>query len=231
MPPQDTVQAAVQVVQATAWEDVEAVLRSDDMRHYRIGIETDKTGAKDASQEKADRLEFLTTMMGVVEKMSPLLAQGPALGPFVKESVMFVARAFEAGREVEEHLESAIDQAIKQPPKPAAGGDPVAAAQAKLLEGQAQKAQVDIQIAQQKGAIDVKLKEAELQMAGIELAIKQEELRIKQSEVAAKAAGQQIELQSKAMSGAFQNANPAPMSHGSTGTDGRPVGAFVGGSQ
>jgi hypothetical protein len=197
MLPQEVVQSAQQAVQATAWEDVEAVLHSDSIRCYRIGIETDKTGQKDASQERTDRLGFLTTMMGVIEKMAPLLAQGPAMGPFVKQSVMFAARAFDAGREVEEQLENAIEQAIKQPPKPQSAADPVVAAQAKLLEGQAQKAMVDVQIAKQKGDIDVKIKTIELQ-------IKQEELRIKQGEVAAKAAGQQIELQGKVMA-----SNPA----------------------
>jgi hypothetical protein len=200
MPPKEQIAEAVQTMQATAWEDVAAVLRSDAIRHYRIGIETDKTKQKDASQEKQDRLEFLNTMLGVIEKMAPLLAQGPAMGPFVKESVMFAARAFDAGREVEEQLENAIDAIIKQPHQPqVAPADPVAAAQAKLIEGQAQKAQIDIETAKQKGALEVQLKNIELEMAKMDLAIKQAELNIKQGEVAARAAGQQIELQGKAM--------------------------------
>jgi hypothetical protein len=200
MPPQDQLTDAAQAMQATSWEEVEAILRSDDIRCYRIGIETDKTKQKDASQEKQDRLEFLNTMLAVIEKLAPLLAQGPAMGPFVKESVMFAARAFDAGREVEEQLENAITQAIKQPPHPqAAPADPVAAAQAKLIEGQAQKAQIDIQTSKERGAIEVQLKNIELEMAKMDLAIKQAELQIKQGEVAAKAAGQQIELQSKVM--------------------------------
>lgn len=200
-PPED----AVRIAQATAWEDIEAVLRSDDIRCYRIGIETDKSKQKDATQEREDRLNFLTVILGVIEKMAPLLAQSPAMGPFVKESVMFAARAFDAGREVEEQLEIAMSQAIKQAPQqPGQGGDPVAAAQAQLLQSQAAKAAIDVRTAQQKGALDIRIKE-------LELAIKQEELRIKQNEVAVKAAGQQIELQSKTLQTVLPQTGGAPV--------------------
>ena len=127
----------------TTWEDIDAVLKSDEMRAFRIDIETDSTIA--ATQQ--EDLEQMTMAMGavtqVIEKLWPMVQQGALPLEAAKELVLVVCRKFKFGST----LEDVFDQ-IQQPPPPQ---DPNAG-----------KAQAEIQKHQMTLQADAQAKQAEI---------------------------------------------------------------------
>lgn len=127
----------------TTWEDIDGVLKSDQMRTFRIDIETDSTIA--ATQQ--EDLEQMTMAMGavtqVIEKLWPMVQQGALPLEAAKELVLVVCRKFKFGST----LEDVFDQ-IQQPPPPP---DPNAG-----------KAQAEIQKHQMTLQADAQAKQAEI---------------------------------------------------------------------
>jgi hypothetical protein len=99
---------------AVAWEDVEAILRSDKRRGYSVDIETDATSKMENDEQKAARIEFVTSMFGMLERVVPAIMTQPALAPLAKELTMFGARTFKIGRALEDTFDDAFDQMAKQ---------------------------------------------------------------------------------------------------------------------
>jgi len=99
---------------AVAWEDVEAILRSDKRRGYSVDIETDATAKMENDEQKAARIEFVTSMFGMLERVVPAIMTQPALAPLAKELTMFGARTFKIGRALEDTFDDAFDQMAKQ---------------------------------------------------------------------------------------------------------------------
>ncbi len=178
-------------VKAPTWEDVSAILRSDQRRGYKVDVETDQTAQVDEQEEKAGRIEFLNTMITMLEKIVPAL-QNPAMVPLLKETIMFTVKAFKAGRPLEESFEDTFDklekmvaqQAQQGPPK-----DPVAEAKAQEIQQKTQASQqahqADMQIKQQSMAADQQLakmdmagKQMEMQGKVMDLQMKREEAQI-----------------------------------------------------
>jgi hypothetical protein len=138
----------------TTWEDIDKVLKSDEMRTFRVDIETDSTIA--ATQQ--EDLEQMTMAMGavtqVIEKLWPMVQQGALPLEAAKELVLVVCRKFKFGST----LEDVFDQ-IQQPPPPP---DPNAGkAQAEMQKAQ-MNAQVDIQKHQATLQANAQAKQAEI---------------------------------------------------------------------
>lgn len=108
-PPQDPMSFGDEVVQ---------LLRDDRMRTFRIKVETDSTTQPDDDVEKQRRLEFLNTVAAYLEKSVQALMLTPELAPAVKEILMFAARGFRAGRNMESVLEESIDTIAKRAQQP-----------------------------------------------------------------------------------------------------------------
>lgn len=171
MPP-EAVEELQRIVKAPAWEDVEAILRSDQRRGYKVDIETDDTAQFDEQAEKESRVEFLNTMQPTMQNALLMTQQAPELLPLAKETMLFTVRAFKAGRSLEEAFEDAFDTLANRPPTPPQP-DPdqvkaqIAAKQADAqLEIQKQKAQSDMAMAQadlQGKQLDLEGKKADLQ--------------------------------------------------------------------
>lgn len=180
MPPQPdpkVIQKLLATVKAVSWEEISGILRSDQRRGYKIDIETDATNALDSETEKTQRMEFLTTMQGMFEKVIPGLMQYPQLAPaavpLFKENAMFAVGAFKAGRTMEEAYEDAFDQ-IEQTVKAALAQGPQPSEEEKKLQLEAKSKQMefefkakeseqDRQIKQQEFEHSSRLKEAEFQ--------------------------------------------------------------------
>jgi hypothetical protein len=163
-PPPEVVERLQEMAKLPTWEDISAILRSDQRRGYKVDVETDQTNAVDDAEEKQQRTEFLSTMTGLMEKTIPLAMQLPAMKPLVKESVMFLVKGFKAGRSLEETFEETFAQ-LEKMPAPEPPPDP------EMLKIQAQKeqqttqlqfeqakAQQDAQLEQQKVASDAQIK-------------------------------------------------------------------------
>lgn len=160
----------VQKLLATpSWEDVMELLHNNELRDFKVDVETDSTIQPDEQQEKEQRTELLTSVSGFMKEM-PLIP--PRLLPVAGKLLLFAVRAFRAGPEMEDEIEQAIDDMTEemkqpQPPQP----DPLvikAETEAKIREaGAAQELQqkgkfadADIQIKKALGATDIEVTRA-----------------------------------------------------------------------
>jgi hypothetical protein len=167
-PPQPLPENIQKLLKKPTWEEIEATLRDNGARCFRIDIETDSTIKADQDAEKQSRIEFLTAAGGFIQQASQI--QVPELQPLLMEMLKFGVGGFKAGRELETEFKVAVD-AIKEradaPPQPS-------------------QAELDMQAEQQRADAALAAKEKEAQA---NLAIKQQEsnatIAIKQQESAA----------------------------------------------
>lgn len=144
------------------WEQVEAVLRDDMARCFKIDVETDSTIKADQDAEKQARVEFLGAVGGFLNQANQV--QDPALKPLLMEMLMFGIRGFKVGRDLESTFEGALDgmreaeEAAAQNPQP----DPAAQAEQAKIQAESQ------------------MQDKEMQLKGAELQFKQQDMQIKQ---------------------------------------------------
>ena len=187
-------QAGMQKVQA-AFD----LLANDDMRGYRIEVETDSTIQPDEDAEKQRRTEFVTAIGGLLQQAVPLLGAAPELAPLVGETILFTARGFRAGRQLEDVIEQAfkaVQDRLSQPPPQQP--DPNAA----MLQAKQKEKEMDLQFKQQGQQIDLQNKQQAHQL----------ELQIMQENGQAAVAMKQQEAQSSLAVAA--EANAMKLSHG-----------------
>lgn len=91
-------------------EEVAQFLANDRARGFVIEIETDSTIQPDEDAEKQRRVEFVTSIGGLVQQAVPAMQAAPQFAPLLGEVMKFAAAGFRAGRP----LEAAIDQFVEQ---------------------------------------------------------------------------------------------------------------------
>jgi hypothetical protein len=79
-------------------DQVVALLREQRIRPFVLEIETDSTIQADENMEKQRRTEFLSSLAGVIQQLTPLVQAQPAAGPFAAEMIKFSVAPFRAGR-------------------------------------------------------------------------------------------------------------------------------------
>jgi hypothetical protein len=173
MPP-EMVAELQRIVKAPAWEDVEAILRSDKRRGYKVDIETDDTAQFDEQAEKESRVEFLNTMQPTMQNALMMTQQAPELLPLAKETMLFTVRAFKAGRSLEEAFEDAFDTLANRPPTPPQPDPEQIKAQIAAKQADAQ-----LQIQQQQAQSDLAIANANIEGKKLELQGKQMDLQAK----------------------------------------------------
>lgn len=136
-PPPPEMQAMQNAITMPTWEDIMGVLKSDMQREYRVDIETDSTVAQTLAQDMQGLQEVLTGLVQFWEGVGPAVERGALSIEAVKAVTMTIIRRARMGLEVEDAIESGMQQ-----PKPEA--DPNAG---KAEEAQA-KAQADMQMEQ-----------------------------------------------------------------------------------
>ncbi|MBY5579608.1 hypothetical protein [Rhizobium leguminosarum] len=105
-------------------DEVVQLLRNDSVRGFRIDIETDSTIEPDEDAEKQRRMEFVQMVGGFMQQAGAMAQQTPMLVPVMVETLLFAARGFRAGRQLENTLEQVGAQlsqsatAPKPPPEP-----------------------------------------------------------------------------------------------------------------
>jgi pyruvate/2-oxoglutarate dehydrogenase complex dihydrolipoamide acyltransferase (E2) component len=149
-PPMDPNQLQ-QMLQQPSIDDVVQLLRDDNIRGFRIDIETDSTIEPDEDAEKQRRMEFAQVLGGFIQQAGPIAAQEPMLVPVMGEVMLFVARGFRAGRQLEGSLEEMVQnltqKAAQPPPPPQPSPDEQIKLQTTQVKAQAeqQKAQMSVQ--------------------------------------------------------------------------------------
>lgn len=134
------------------------LLRDERLRGFRVDIEVDTTIFGDATQEKADRIEFIGATTKYLQVAQQLAAQEPDIVPLLGKILQFGTRGFRVGRDLESAIDDFVDmaeQAAKKrkdmppPPNPAADKEKALAAKAQAeAQGIQQRNQVDSQKAQ-----------------------------------------------------------------------------------
>lgn len=183
-PPED----AQKVLAQPTWDDVIALLRSDQMRQYRVDIETDSTVADTVMQDMQGFTEAVDGVGKVLAGSMPAVQSGMLPIEAVKEICLAFTRRARLGSALEDALEQ-----IKAPAPPQAEQAPpdhsleVAKIQA---ESKAQIAQMQEQTKQQIAAMAEQAETQRQQMAA------ESDARIEQvnNQMAAMSERQKIEL-------------------------------------
>lgn len=182
VPPPPLPEDTQELLDNPTWEEVEALLRDDTLRCFRISIETDSTIKSDQEAEKQARVELLTAVGGFLQQAVGL---PPQLQPLAAELLMFGVRGFKVSREIETTFDltmKKIKQASDAPPQP----DPEmqkmqAQSQADQQKAQmeAQKFQAEQQAAQQdrqaQAQVDLAKNAAEMEKIKLEATVAQQQ--------------------------------------------------------
>jgi hypothetical protein len=150
----DIIHELTEIADACSWEEVSAVLRSDDRRNYKIDVETDATDYEETESEKKQRIEFVTMMQGLIASALQAGQSNPGVWTLAKEMTMFAARAFKIGRSLEETIDDTFEQMRKAPPQQAAA-DP-------LAEMRAAELKANVENKQATNALDLQAKQQDL---------------------------------------------------------------------
>lgn len=113
------------------------ILRDDLVRGFKIEIETDSTIAPDSEREKQELMEFLNGISGFIQAAASGMQTGMMTPEIAKEIVLFAARRFRTGRQ----LEDTLSQMGSQPPPPQQ--DPNAAADQMKMQIEQQKLKLE----------------------------------------------------------------------------------------
>lgn len=155
------------------------MLRNDVLRTYKIDIETDSTIAIDENLDKQRRVEFVQTVTGFMEGAVKASQAAPFLAPLMAESLLFLARGFSAGRQLEATIEQSMGALVQQAQQ-AMSAPPQPDAEAMKAQAEMQKEQQKMQFEMGKFQADMQMKQAEMQAAmekaAAELQLKRQEL-------------------------------------------------------
>lgn len=156
-------------------DQVLALLRSDMLRSFLIDTETDSTIQPDEDVEKQRRVEFVTAIGQFMKEALPAVQMAPPIVPMLKETLMFLARGFRAGRNVEDVFEQSMQQLQQHAMQAAQQPNP----ETVKAQAEVQKIQMQAQADQQKVQADAAAKQQEMQFKAQELELKQQEMALK----------------------------------------------------
>ena len=189
------------------FDDACALIRKDGVDGFRLDIESDSTIEPDEQAEKAARVEFLQQMIPMLQSVVPIAQGNPALAEMASQMVMFALRGFRVSRPLEEAFEKGFEAIAKMPPVPPKGqtqgphGPDPATEQAKVaaevhdtqtkaqtdmaaIAQKSQQANMQLQIAQEKGA-------AEMQKSQMDAAMEAQKIQSQERVAAARVLSQQ----------------------------------------
>jgi len=173
---------AVQKLLATpAWEEILGLLQNDQLRSYRVDIETNSTIDAEAAQDKQDISELLNALSQFLNGIAPLIEKGVMPFEVAKNMLLAIARRYTFGPQVEESL-----MQMAEPPQQG-GPSPEDQIKLQMLQAKAEndqkKAELDLQKAQQQAQLDAAELQGKLQLMQAEMEIKQQELQLKREEM------------------------------------------------
>ncbi|MDB4725946.1 hypothetical protein OAF54_00825 [bacterium] len=149
-------------------DEVMSLLRNDQVRGFRIDVETDSTVQPNEEIDQRRASEYGTVVGNLLQQALPSVQAFPQLAPYVGQTLKFIARQFKAGRGQEAELNELINQMqelAKQPPKEEADPEAqkVQIEQMKMQMEQMKMAQ-DAQIAQMNNQTKMQIAESNNQV-------------------------------------------------------------------
>lgn len=153
-PPNPQAQQMQQALSMPSWEDIMGVLQSDMQREYRVDVETDSTVAQSLQQDMEGLREVYTALVELWNGAGPAVMSGAVSIEVIKSMSMTLARRARMGLEVEDALESGLQQPKPQEDGKAAAEHAKAQAEQQKIEAKKQadqaKLEHDQQVAQMK---------------------------------------------------------------------------------
>jgi hypothetical protein len=167
--------AMLELMAQPTWEEVQALLRDDALRSFRIDVETDSTVQPDENAAKMAFTEFTSAIVGLMSAAASIVPTAPYTAPLFAEVLKQGARTFNVSRSMEDVIDKVFEQAEAAPPVQPQGPPPPeppdqSAIQVEQLKSQT--AQMQAQIEQQRTQMEGQLGMAELNLKGQELQVK-----------------------------------------------------------
>lgn len=164
------------------FEEALALLREDRLRSFRIQVETNSTIEPDQQEEKAARVEFLGAVTNFLAQAQDMAAAYPQIMPVLGKMLLFGARGFQVGRELESSLEGLIadlEQMARNPkPKPPSPEEIKAQAIKDKAASDQQKAQMDLQADQARMQMEMQKLKMELEAQRQKLEMERQKLEM-----------------------------------------------------
>jgi hypothetical protein len=130
------------------------LLKNNPMRTFRVEVATDSMLYADEQQEKADRVEFLTSTSAFIEKAVQAAQVAPEITPLILDLLKFGVTGYRVGRTIEGEVDNVADkmkQIAAQPKQPQPNPDEIKAqAEMQKMQAEMQLEQMKMQLEQQK---------------------------------------------------------------------------------
>jgi hypothetical protein len=162
----------LELMSQPTWDEVQALLKSDALRSFRIDVETDSTVEPDENAAKAAYTEFTSAVVGLMTAAAGIVPTAPYTAPLFAEILKQGARTFNVSRSMEDVIDKTFEQAEAAPPVQPQGPPPPDESAMQVEQLKSQTAQMQAQIEQQRTQMEGQLGMAELQLKGQELQVK-----------------------------------------------------------
>lgn len=115
---QALVQQALVLLMGDRVLNPEAETAQGPLAAFRIEVSSDSMVQMDEAQEKGERLEFINTFTGFLEKVIPAVKESPQLAPLAVSMLKFGVSGFKVGKTMEGMIDQMLDQMVKQASQP-----------------------------------------------------------------------------------------------------------------
>jgi hypothetical protein len=172
--------AMLELMAQPTWEEVQALLRDDALRSFRIDVETDSTVQPDENAAKLAFTEFTSAIVGLMSAAASIVPSAPYTAPLFAEVLKQGARTFNVSRSMEDVIDKVFEQAEAAPPAQPQGPPPPSP----LEEAKAQAEMAKAANEQQRTQMDGAIAQTDAQLAAADLQLKSRDLDIKEMTIA-----------------------------------------------
>ena len=154
-----------------------AALKQESFFEYRIGVEPFSMAQIDYAQEKEDRIEFLTTIGGFLEKAVVAGQQMPDLIPLMVTMIKFAVSGYRVSATIEGAIDQTLNGIMEKAKKEQANPTPKPPS-AEEIKGQIEFAKLDQE--KQRMEMESGVNQAEVNFKAEEIKLKEQEINNKQ---------------------------------------------------
>jgi hypothetical protein len=172
--------AMLELMAQPTWDEVQALLRDDALRSFRIDVETDSTVQPDENAAKMAFTEFTSAIVGLMSAAANIVPSAPYTAPLFAEVLKQGARTFNVSRSMEDVIDKVFEQAEAAPPAQPQGPPPPSP----LEEAKAQAEMAKAANEQQRTQMDGAIAQTDAQLAAADLQLKSRDLDIKEMTIA-----------------------------------------------
>jgi hypothetical protein len=183
-PPQQPPPFDPELLEQPTWEEVDALLKNEPLRQFRIDVETDSTVEPDETAAKQAFVEGSTAMVQLMQAAATIVPSAPYTAPLFGEMMQEMSRTFRMSRGMQDAIDKVFETAAAQPPAQPEGPEPP---DPNVLEAEKVKGQVEMmkaQSEQQRTQSDNQIAQVEARLKAMELMLKEQELQVKREALA-----------------------------------------------